>query len=284
MRCAVLWRTAWADEGKEWAAQSRMRLHTPQSTDSYDEGERMGKEYYRAYSKAGRAAEKAEKLARDLGIDGLQARAWYWRGRADGGRRYWDEASAAFRRAMEFDTSKLTQNLDDEDEVGEYGRTGLTPWERRDVEALRMYCEKRDEREQCKRMKSFLAIEDGDEDGDEDENEVLWGEEGFVDVAEEYPEFRSVAARVHEKTQKESEEPLTEEEQEYVDFMHVVGKMKVKYKTRPFKPFNPEEQECILHGTEGKRMMGWQSEVGRYSDTSLSREDSESDGGEWECF
>ncbi|KAF1972111.1 hypothetical protein BU23DRAFT_166139 [Bimuria novae-zelandiae CBS 107.79] len=246
LRCAVLWRTAWALETTPLSLPYSKQYGQRAPGDRDDEegsGERMASHSYKAYSTAGRTAEKAEKMARDLGVDGLQARAWYWRGRADAGRRYWDEAAAAFRRARELDRPPQGR---DRGGVEEYGRSGLTPWERKDAVWLGDECTRRDEAAQARRLKRMCAREEGGvlmemrelEDEDE-EDEVPLGyvqgdggngavEEEYVDVAREYST-------------------------EYPEFMVAVGRVKEKYKSRPFVPFSEEEWEYILHGDEGKK-------------------------------
>lgn len=225
MRCSLMWRTAQMLEREEWRTALRSKAVSHE--------EKAVKEWYGIYSKVGRAAEKAEKMARDLGIDGMQARAWYWRGRADAGRGYWDEAAMGFRRARELDPFRMEKQKSEG--VEEYGKNGLTPSERRDVEWLQKVCEKKNEEVQRRLVKS------------------VWARDSVQDLYE-----------LDEEEEEESQEPLDAmatnvEEEDYVDiarehpeFMDVIAALKAKYKLQNLKPFTPEEQQYILFGEKGE--------------------------------
>ncbi|KAK7192627.1 hypothetical protein PSPO01_01335 [Paraphaeosphaeria sporulosa] len=173
VRCTVLVRSAWALEQTGWRTTACAR---GRSVDAVaDDESRVEHAWYKAYSKAGRAAEKAGQMAKALGIDGLQARTWYWKGQADAGRRYWDEAGAAFRRAEQFDREKSMAL-----KVEEYGQIGLTPVERWDVGELRRKCEEKDKRVQRRRQQRAWAMEmAGGEERDESDDDL---EEELVDL------------------------------------------------------------------------------------------------------
>ncbi|KAJ4301774.1 hypothetical protein N0V90_003868 [Kalmusia sp. IMI 367209] len=142
IRCAILSRSARElEHGAEWKGS---------------------KPAYKEYSKMNRVVDKAGQMAEELGSHGLQARCWYWKGRACGGQRYWDEAVKAFEKACyldplaELNSSALHEDGESDDErvgAGAYGRSGLTPLEKSDVRFLLESVKKKDKMEFDKRYK-----------------------------------------------------------------------------------------------------------------------------------
>jgi hypothetical protein len=222
LRCAVLVRGAWVLEQAEWKASAQRRGRGD------NEAGRMGQEWYKAYSKAGRAAEKGEQMAKALGVDGLQARSWYWKGRADAGRRYWDEAAAAFRRAEQFDRENRGAVA-----MEEYGKMGLTPFERRDVEWLRKECQMKDELAQRRRQQRTWA---------EGGNGVEELEE--LEDLEEPVDLGMLYAKGDGENETGKAIDIPEEQREIMD--GVMSVLKEKYKTRYIKPFSKEELDFIM--------------------------------------
>lgn len=238
MRSSLLWRTAHTLERTEWRTWQDPYSYSRDINVS--EESKMVKEWYRAYSKAGRTAEVAEVLARDLKIDGLQARAWYWKGRADAGRRCWDDAVVAFRQADSYDEEKKDRIPGVED----YGGHGLTPFERRDAEWLDTEVKRRNNVAQQKRLKSAWARQDKRYDGMEHEMENIVEEDGNNGGEENLP-LGVVAGEV--------EEEYVDVAKEYPEFLDVVEKLKERNKLRRFTPFSKEEQDYIVHGDGGKQ-------------------------------
>ncbi|KAF2451325.1 hypothetical protein P171DRAFT_478369 [Karstenula rhodostoma CBS 690.94] len=230
LRCAVLVRAAWTLEQTEWRTSTRRR-------DADDEPGRMGQEWYKAYSKAGRAAEKAGQMAKALGIDGLQARTWYWKGQADAGRRYWDEAAVAFRRAEQFDRERGVAV-----EGEEYGKIGLTPLERRDVRWLRGKCERRDELAQRRRQQRAWAGEEVGEEMEQEEEEDSGEELVDLDVLRAVVggeiEVGKLVDAPTDQLRKSNEEEM----------LKAISVARGKNKTRHFAPFSKEELEYIMDG------------------------------------
>ncbi|KAF2240928.1 hypothetical protein BU26DRAFT_184555 [Trematosphaeria pertusa] len=132
MRCAVLARAAWELEHNPWKSETAV---------------------YREYSKMGKIADGALDLARELKSDGLQARCLYWKGRACGGKRYWDEAVPAFRQAELLDTR--------EDDAGEgEAQCRLTRTERQDLKFLLESAKARAENEKEERELRYRRDEE----------------------------------------------------------------------------------------------------------------------------
>ena len=224
LRCSILYCAAYTAECNERSASS----YSNKYLGGLDK--MVGKEWYMDYSKAGLAAERAESLAHELGIKGLQARANYWKGKAAWGMRYWDEAAAAFRDAMQNDVFKEGGYA--KRGVAAYGGNGLTPLEMKEVEWFYAESEKRNEVKQRRRAHTSLGRRDTPrsdvmEGMEEEEKELASEQEAgrvedeYVDVVKEYPEF-----------------------------MEVINRMKGKYRKLPFKPFNKDELHYILHGTK----------------------------------
>ncbi|KAF9739817.1 hypothetical protein PMIN06_004902 [Paraphaeosphaeria minitans] len=236
LRCAVLVRSAWALEQTEWTTSASVRWRSADA-DADDES-RMGQAWYKAYSKAGRAAEKAGQMAKALGIDGLQARTWYWKGQADAGRRYWDEAGAAFRRAGQFDREKSLAL-----KVEEYGQIGLTPVERRVVGELRRRCEEEDERVQWRRLQREWARDEvSGEELDESDDEF---EEELVDLKVLRGVIRGEVG-VEESVDAVKEQLWKLKEEEMLEAISVA---RAKNKTRwYFEKFSKEELAAIMDG------------------------------------
>ncbi|KAF2690538.1 hypothetical protein K458DRAFT_459728 [Lentithecium fluviatile CBS 122367] len=87
------------------------------------------------YSKVYVIADLALNTARELQSDGLQARCYYWKGRACGGQKCWNDAVHAFEKALQFDTA--------DEELEPENRGGLTPIEKADVHFLKRSAERR---------------------------------------------------------------------------------------------------------------------------------------------
>ncbi|KAL1597839.1 hypothetical protein SLS60_008326 [Paraconiothyrium brasiliense] len=214
LRCSVLARTAMSMEQAPW----KSLLHTKQD-DEVEEGD-MREEWYKAYHEAGRVADKAEAMATELsnkefGMEGLHARTWYWKGRADAGMRRWDEAAAAFGKV----------------DVCDAAMTGLTRLERRDVEGLRKECEAQDEHAQQRRQERAWR---GEEVGKADLYELTGG------LEEEAVESKTFHVEGDEKSDDVKEQRVL--------MGKAINAVKAKYKMRYIRPFSLEEQEYIITG------------------------------------
>lgn len=223
LRCSILYCSAYTSECNERSTSSYS------NKDYEGSGRTTRKEWYKEYSKAGIAAERAEDLTNEVGIKSLQARAHFWRGKAAWGMRYWDEAAAAFRDAIRDDASK--DGINKSRDISEYGGNGLTPFERSEVKQLQMESERRNELKQQRKSRSSWSRRNTlqvsvDESLAEEETEILYDQDAgkladeYADILEEHPEF-----------------------------MEVIIKLKRKYKNLPMKPFTKDEQYYILNGT-----------------------------------
>ncbi|KAJ4352377.1 uncharacterized protein N0V89_007725 [Didymosphaeria variabile] len=202
-RCGVLVMTARSLEQAEFLHSARV------SPDSEGEEEDPGKGWYKAYYEAGRAAEKAGAMAaelskKELWLDGLQARTWYWKGRADAGMKRWDEAGKAFGKVGKYDATK----------------NGLTALERRDVELRREEWEMKVELAQQGRQGDEVLddLTGGLEDKAVDSEPVrAEGDEKSDDVKREQREqLGTIINDMKAKYKMKYIRPFSLEEQEYI--------------------------------------------------------------------
>lgn len=266
-QCAVLVRSAWTLEQAEW------RFSTPARWRGFDdEPGRMGQAWYKTYSKAGHAAEKAGQMAKALGLDGLQARTWYWKGQADAGRRFWDEAGAAFRRAEQFDLERGVAGT-----VEEYGKMGLTPVERRDVGWLRRKCEEKDELVQRRRHERARSRAGGEVVCEETEDEDEKEEKKRREVGEEPVDLDVLRVAVYGEIEagKPVDDATKQLAKKFKDEMRLkaTSVARRQNKTRlEFESFSKEEEEYIMDG-------GHLPEMKQGED--MESEGPEDDYGEW---
>jgi hypothetical protein len=116
MRCAIIDRAASELEHKTYR-----KANTPASQE---------------YVKMDNIVKGALLVAQKLRSDGLKARCYYWKGRACGRQRFWNDAKRAFERA---------EQLDQAAEENEHEK-GLLPSERADINFLKRSVQKRAER------------------------------------------------------------------------------------------------------------------------------------------
>jgi hypothetical protein len=216
MRCAVIDRAAWELERNAWKKGS---------TSVYDE-----------YSKMYKLVENAILVAKKLRSDELQARCFYWLGRACGRQRYWDEAEQAFEKAIHFDT-----------EIEENGRgKGLLPTERADVRFLKRSVQKRAQRAAADRKQrrkrdeemAWKLAETRNLDFDE---VVIWNKSPPW-----CPDTESAMRQWMQATGREIEaSPQLDSDGEWQDPVDEDESLELEWVARPF---TPEEIYYIEHG------------------------------------
>jgi len=216
MRCAVIDRAAWELERNAWKKNSTL--------------------IYKEYSKMSKLVESALLLAKELQSDGLQARCFYWMGRACGRQRYWDEAEQAFEKALQFDAAM----------EGNGQSKGLLPSERSDIKFLKRSVQKRaqragTDREQRWRRDEEMAWRFAEIRNVEFEDIVVW------DRSPPWcPDTESAMQQWMQATEREIDfSPALGSYGEWKDPQNEDESLELEWVGRPF---TPDEMYYIEHG------------------------------------